>query len=678
MPLPFQLWRSTISLPNVSPVSVNALEDGRFIAAQRVGWSTGASFPMAGGVDVRGKFLDPFGAPFASYKWVGGSRWVEPMFQSATVGPPATQVLADGRVLFSWHQALDDRDQQPAIRNVVYDPVSHSLTPLHTVTQGGLAGSSAFLVDGHDVDQLAGGAIAEAAETVNGYQEVAPGIFHPAIEVTVSVLGLDGTQVASVQANTTTTRWQYDPSVAALATGFVVAWTDESETGGDTSDNAVRARLFGPTATPLTGEILVNATTDGDQQNVELAALADGGFVAAWQSRLTTGTLGWEIRAQRFDADGDAVGAEIVVNTINGGDQTAPAVHAFADGSWLVAWVYNNAWIEAQYFNADGTRIGGEFRVGTTARADATVHITATSDGRVLVTWNAGSEFAPAADGQFLDNRPALVHGTADNDVILGHDAGQVAVDDILVSLAGDDTLYGLAGSDYFYAGAGEDLAIAGVGDDVLLGEDGDDTLYGEDGNDYLYGHAGTNVLVGGAGVDVLIAQGEGDFLYGGEGDDYLYAYAEATAFGDAGNDTFVMQAGANLAFGDDGQDYFYMGAGADEMHGGAGVDVLIGQSAGGDAGEGDLFDGGAGTDYLFLTPGADRLVFTATSGVDVVHDFDAAHDVIALDAVLDARENVTVWDYGSFLIVSFDPDTAIWLVGVDIDALHGGNFTIL
>ncbi|HEX2545665.1 MAG TPA: calcium-binding protein [Ramlibacter sp.] len=680
MPLPFEPWRSTIHLPDVSPASVNGLADARVVAGQRVGWSTDASFPIAGGVDVRGKFLDPFGTPFASYKLVGRSQWMEPQFQAATIGAPRTEVLVDGRVLFSWQQALDARDEQPAIRNAVYDPVSHALTTLHTVTQGSAGNGSASLVSHHDADQLASGAVAEAVDIVNGFEQVAPGTFRPQVDVTVAVLGLDGTQVAAVQANTTTTLWQYDPSVAALDTGFVVAWTDESESGGDTSDTAVRARLFGPTATPLTGEILVNTSTEGDQQDVELAALPGGGFVAVWQSRATTGTLGWDIRAQRFDAEGDAVGSELAVNTVTGGEQTAPAVHAFADGSWLVAWIYNHAWVQAQYFDVDGARIGGEFRVGTTARMNSKVHITETSDGRVLVTWDAGSEFAPAADGQFLDNRPALVYGTSDDDVILGHDAGQAAVNDILVSFAGEDTLYGLAGIDYLYAGAGDDLAIAGVGDDVLLGEEGDDTLYGEDGNDYLYGHGGTNVLVGGAGVDVLIAQGDGDTLYGGEGGDSLYAYdaGGALALGEAGNDTFVMQAGPSVAFGGAGQDYFYMGAAADEMHGGEGVDVLIGQASGGETGEGDLFDGGAGTDYLFLTPGEDTVVMNLQSGVDVVNGFDTDNDAVHLqgtaltsfDQVLAATS-----DYGSFCIVTLDANTAFWLLGLSSSQMHAGMF---
>lgn len=261
--------------------------------------------------------------------------------------------------------------------------------------------------------------------------------------------------------------------------------------------------------------------------------------------------------------------------------------------------------------------------------------------------------------------------GTPGVDVLTGGDG-----DDILVGLGGNDGLQGQGGNDYLYCGSGNDTADGFNGSDVILGEDGDDIMYGGADQDYLFGGSGTNAFYGGDGVDVLISEGSNDLMDGGEGGDYFYAYGTTTttAQGFDGNDIFVMQSGSNVAFGGTGQDYFYMGAGDDQMFGGDGVDVLIG------GGGNDLFDGGAGTDYLFLGAGKDTVKFNGSSGVDVINNFDPSQDVINLQGssfaihsfnqALDATA-----DFGSFSIITFDSQTAIWLIGVAPGQLNAGDF---
>jgi len=51
---------------------------------------------------------------------------------------------------------------------------------------------------------------------------------------------------------------------------------------------------------------VVNTTTAGNQLAPTVAALADGGYVIAWQDGSGSGDT--SIRAQRFDAAGNEVG----------------------------------------------------------------------------------------------------------------------------------------------------------------------------------------------------------------------------------------------------------------------------------------------------------------------------------------------------------------------------------
>jgi hypothetical protein len=84
-------------------------------------------------------------------------------------------------------------------------------------------------------------------------------------------------------------------------------------------------------------ELKVNEITDGDQQAPSATALADGGWVVAWQSLAQDGT-GWNIHQRRYDGAGVPDGAESIVNVAASDDQQSPGVTALADGGWIVTW----------------------------------------------------------------------------------------------------------------------------------------------------------------------------------------------------------------------------------------------------------------------------------------------------------------------------------------------------
>src|SRR5215213_1493558 len=88
----------------------------------------------------------------------------------------------------------------------------------------------------------------------------------------------------------------------------------------------------------------VNTTTNSLQRNASITALVDnpadpndGGWVVTWESNLQDGS-GYGIYQQRYDAAGEPVGGELLVNATASGDQTQPSVAALSTGGWVVTW----------------------------------------------------------------------------------------------------------------------------------------------------------------------------------------------------------------------------------------------------------------------------------------------------------------------------------------------------
>ena len=107
--------------------------------------------------------------------------------------------------------------------------------------------------------------------------------------------------------NTTTTGAQCVPQVTGLANGgFVVVWEDSSQTGGDTSFDAIRGQVYDALGNAVGGEILINTSTTSFQELPAVTALDGGGFVVVWQDFSTTeaDTEAGAVRTRRFNDDG--------------------------------------------------------------------------------------------------------------------------------------------------------------------------------------------------------------------------------------------------------------------------------------------------------------------------------------------------------------------------------------
>jgi Ca2+-binding RTX toxin-like protein len=169
---------------------------------------------------------------------------------------------------------------------------------------------------------------------------------------------------------TSTAGQQIQPAMALLENGsFVISWSDASGIGGDDSSYAIKAQLYGPDGSPIGGEFLVNTDIAGLQLQPTVTGLAGGGFAIAWMDQVAGSTF--DVRAQIYDADGNPVGGELLVNTNASGGFAEPSIAGLAGGGFVVTWaaaangdsdIYG---VQAQIFASDGTPVGGEFLVNS-------------------------------------------------------------------------------------------------------------------------------------------------------------------------------------------------------------------------------------------------------------------------------------------------------------------------
>ncbi|MDZ4251029.1 MAG: M10 family metallopeptidase C-terminal domain-containing protein [Sulfuritalea sp.] len=197
---------------------------------------------------------------------------------------------------------------------------------------------------------------------------------------------------------------QGESSVAALSDGGLVAtWRSD---GQDGAYGGIYAQRYQADGTALDAEILVNTYTDSAQSSPSVAALSDGGWVITWQSYDQDGS-GYGIFAQRYHADGTSAGGETRVNSYTTNDQIASSVAALADGGWVVTWQSNgqdgeNNGIYAQRYAAEGALVGGEARVNSYTTSDqAAPSVAALSDGGWLVTWQSRGQDSYEAFGVY-------------------------------------------------------------------------------------------------------------------------------------------------------------------------------------------------------------------------------------------------------------------------------------
>lgn len=137
------------------------------------------------------------------------------------------------------------------------------------------------------------------------------------------------------QVNQYSTDNQAQPAVVALkGGGYVVTWASSGQVEGS---QAVIGQRLDTQGNLVGGEFIVNTYQPDAQSWPAVTALADGGFLIAWQSA-GQDDFGLGLYGQRYDGSGAAIGSEFALNQRNSGDQQMVALGARTDGGWIAVW----------------------------------------------------------------------------------------------------------------------------------------------------------------------------------------------------------------------------------------------------------------------------------------------------------------------------------------------------
>jgi len=169
----------------------------------------------------------------------------------------------------------------------------------------------------------------------------------------------DNFKVTDVNENAT----QYNPSVAVDPNlNFVITWIDKRNAG----EWDIYAQRFSNDGTALGSNFKVSDDQSGEEQEDPAVSIdSSGNFVIVWSDERNGD---WDIYAQRYLYDGTPIGNNFKINDDIGTClQFWPACSCKKNGDFIVSWVdkrYNDDYdIYAQRFFADGSAIGSNVKV---------------------------------------------------------------------------------------------------------------------------------------------------------------------------------------------------------------------------------------------------------------------------------------------------------------------------
>jgi TusA-related sulfurtransferase len=161
------------------------------------------------------------------------------------------------------------------------------------------------------------------------------------------------------------------------------------------------------TTTPMLwkSQTQVNSTDGGLQDEAQIAALPDGGYVIVWKDDSHVyNPSGFAVVGQRYDSAGSKVGGEVNISEFYLGDQNAPAITVLPNGNIAVAFmdffpggllsdtdIYVRVYDSA--FNPDPIRTD-VIDISSTVQTFVP-SLTAFADGSYLVSYTAGVGDAP-------------------------------------------------------------------------------------------------------------------------------------------------------------------------------------------------------------------------------------------------------------------------------------------
>ncbi len=200
---------------------------------------------------------------------------------------------------------------------------------------------------------------------------------------------LVNTATPDIQATSSESRGSTHAVAAARDGSHVVVWTSTNQ---DTSGTGVYGQRFDAAGNKVGVEFLINQTTTNDQKHATVAMNGRGEFVVSWTSVSQDGS-GNGVYARQYSAVGAALGSEFRVNATTAGHQDSPVVAMAADGRFLIVWEGQGAGdidgIFGRWYAANGTPAGSEILINTTTLgAQGGPSVAMAPDGRAVIVWN--------------------------------------------------------------------------------------------------------------------------------------------------------------------------------------------------------------------------------------------------------------------------------------------------
>ena len=235
----------------------------------------------------------------------------------------------------------------------------------------------------------------------------------------VSAMQLNGTlsgSGSSFRVNVQSAGDQQNPRVTLLpGGGAAFVWQ-----GGTNGFQHIYARFLSSSNTWLTGDVMVNASSNYFQISPAIATLTNGNVIVVWASfnEAAPGSM-QDVFGRIFSPAGAPVTGQFLINQFNPANnpnyafnQRAPAVAALANGGFIVAWVseqertqisigdpaggtpstnvtFPSVDVYARSYNNSGSAQVNEFLVDTDLNPCDDPAVAAGSDGGFVVAWDA-------------------------------------------------------------------------------------------------------------------------------------------------------------------------------------------------------------------------------------------------------------------------------------------------
>lgn len=544
---------------------------------------------------------------------------------------PSITALTDGGFVMTW------QDVRPAVVAQIFDASGAQIGSQFTVHSGG---SSPRTTD------LANGGFVIAWQENSSTSGDGSGS-----SIKAQVFNASGARIGSeVLVNTQTAGNQTLPSLTGLANGnFVITWQDASKTLGDTSSNSIKAQLFSADGTKVGAEFLVNTQTFLDQRLPTVASLNNGGFVITWtdESQTLGDTSITGIKAQAFGADGSRLGSEFLVNTTTQGYQYDSGIASLGNDGFVVAWTDSidgsNSTIKTQIFNWGSipviTSNGGGYlaSISLNENGSAVTKVVATDAdaGASLVYSIAGGADAAlfridASTGELALRSAANFEAPGDADrnnvyqvKVKVSDGALADWQEISVTVLNINEAPVITSSG---GGASAAIAVAenGTAVSTVVASDADAgaaltyAITGGSDAALFTINAQTGALAFKASPDFEAPKDAGlnnvyDVLVRVSDGALADTQALAITVSNVANESLLGTSNADRLTGAGGDDALWGGGGSDTLIGNAGNDGLDGGTGS------DSMDGGGGHDTYIVDDIGDRVIETAGNGSDTV-----------------------------------------------------------